>query len=217
MSWLDRMPERTLALRAKRALDVAVAGAGLVALSPLCAAALGASLVAHGWPPIFAQRRPGLHGEPFRMFKLRTMTDARDASGALLPDADRLTRLGRLLRASSVDELPELWNVLRGDMSLVGPRPLLMAYLDRYSAEQARRHDMPPGITGWAQIHGRNALAWEEKFRYDVWYVDNYSFLLDLRILARTLVIVARREGISAEGEATMPAFMGSAPAAASS
>jgi lipopolysaccharide/colanic/teichoic acid biosynthesis glycosyltransferase len=144
------------------------------------------------------------------LIKFRTMTDARDAAGNLLPDADRLSRFGRFLRASSLDELPELFNVLKGDMSLVGPRPLLMEYLDRYTPEQARRHDVKPGITGWAQINGRNAISWEAKFRLDVWYVDNWSLWLDVRILARTVWAVVRREGISADSHATMPKFEGS-------
>jgi lipopolysaccharide/colanic/teichoic acid biosynthesis glycosyltransferase len=163
-----------------------------------------------GRPVLFTQHRPGLHGKPFNMVKFRTMTDARDASGALLPDAQRLTPFGQFLRSSSLDELPELWNVLKGDMSLVGPRPLLMEYLPLYSPEQARRHEVRPGITGWAQVNGRNALSWEEKFKLDVWYVDNRSFWLDLKILWRTVKKVLVRDGISAEGEATMPRFIGS-------
>lgn len=210
MSWLDDMPEKTAALRAKRALDVLVAGGGLVALAPLLGGLAVLELAFHGWPPHFSQRRPGLHGRVFTMFKLRTMTNERGANGALLPDADRLTAFGRFLRASSLDELPELWNVLRGDMSLVGPRPLLVEYLGRYTREQMRRHDMPPGITGLAQVNGRNALSWEEKFALDVEYVDRWSLGLDLRILAQTARAVLRREGISAEGAATMPVFVGS-------
>lgn len=162
-----------------------------------------------GSPVFFSQVRPGLGGEPFRLVKFRSMTDARHASGALLPDVERLPPFGRLLRSTSLDELPELLNVLKGDMSLVGPRPLLMEYLPLYSKEQARRHEMRPGLTGWAQINGRNALSWEEKFRLDVWYVDNQSLLLDLRILFLTLVKVLRREGVSAEGSATAERFEG--------
>ena len=162
-----------------------------------------------GAPVFFRQRRPGLGGRPFELLKFRTMTDRRDADGNLLPDAERLTGFGRWLRSTSLDELPELFNVLRGEMSLVGPRPLLMQYLDRYSPEQARRHDVRPGLTGWAQINGRNALSWEEKFRMDVWYVDHWSLWLDVKILARTVWSVARRQGISAAGEATMPEFRG--------
>ncbi len=162
-----------------------------------------------GSPVLFTQVRPGLHGKPFRMVKFRTMTDARDATGALLTDAQRLTPFGRFLRASSLDELPELWNVLRGEMSLVGPRPLLMEYLPLYSPEQARRHKVRPGITGWAQVNGRNAISWADKFALDVWYVDNHSLWLDLRILWLTVRKVVVRDGISAEGEATMPRFEG--------
>jgi lipopolysaccharide/colanic/teichoic acid biosynthesis glycosyltransferase len=209
MSWLDEMPERRPGLVAKRALDVVLAGAGLIALAPVMGAATLVGLAAHGWPPTFVQERPGLHGKTFRMVKLRTMTNAKDADGRLLPDAERLTAVGKLMRATSLDELPELWNVLRGDMSLVGPRPLLVRYLARYTPEQMLRHDMPPGITGWAQVRGRNALSWEAKFAHDVWYVDHWSFALDLRILAETVWTVVRREGIAAEGEATMPEFMG--------
>jgi sugar transferase EpsL len=196
---------------AKRALDVAAAALGLILLSPALAAI--ALLVRRrlGPPVLFAQLRPGLHGRPFRLLKFRTMTDASDAAGRPLPDADRLPAFGRWLRATSLDELPELWNVLTGAMSLVGPRPLLMRYLDRYTAEQARRHDVRPGITGWAQVHGRNAIGWEERLALDVWYVDHRTFWLDLRILAATVQQVLRREGISAPGEATMPEFEGTA------
>ena len=162
-----------------------------------------------GSPIIFKQIRPGLNGCPFQMYKFRTMTDERDANGDLLPDAVRLTSFGRFLRSTSLDELPELWNVLKGEMSLVGPRPLLMEYLPRYTTEQARRHKVRPGITGWAQINGRNAIGWDEKFKLDVWYVDNQSLWLDLKILLLTVKKVFVREGISAEGEATMPKFTG--------
>ena len=162
-----------------------------------------------GSPVLFRQERPGLGGRPFRILKFRTMTDARDASGGLLPDGDRLTAVGRLLRATSLDELPELLNVLRGDMSLVGPRPLLMRYLSRYSPDQARRHEVRPGVTGWAQVNGRNLLTWEEKFAHDVWYVDHCSLGLDLRILFKTVIDVFRRRGIAAEGHKTMPEFVG--------
>lgn len=159
---------------------------------------------------LFRQIRPGLHGQSFQMVKFRTMTDVRGRDGLLLPDADRLTPFGRFLRASSMDELPELWNVLKGDMSLVGPRPLLMDYLPLYSSEQSRRHEVRPGITGWAQINGRNALSWEEKFKLDIWYVDNRSMWLDIKILWLTVRKVLVRDGISAAGEATMPRFLGS-------
>jgi lipopolysaccharide/colanic/teichoic acid biosynthesis glycosyltransferase len=194
----------------KRMLDLTGSAAGLLLLAPviLCTAVLVRRRL--GSPVLFAQVRPGRHGEPFRMYKFRTMTDARDAQGRLLPDSERLTPFGRWLRSSSLDELPELLNVLKGDMSLVGPRPLLMEYLPLYSPEQARRHEVKPGITGWAQINGRNAISWDDKFALDVWYVDNRSLLLDIRILALTVWKVVRREGISAAGEATMPRFTGS-------
>ena len=162
-----------------------------------------------GSPALFRQQRPGLHGRPFMMVKFRTMLDALDANGNPLPDDVRLTRFGRLLRATSLDELPELWNVLNGDMSLVGPRPLLMEYLPLYSAEQARRHEVRPGITGWAQVNGRNALSWPQKFALDVWYVDNRSLLLDIRIILLTVKKVFMREGISADGQATTSRFTG--------
>ena len=162
-----------------------------------------------GSPVFFRQIRPGLHAQPFEMIKFRTMTDGRGPSGQLLPDSDRLTPFGRFLRSSSMDELPELWNVLKGDMSLVGPRPLLMEYLPLYSPKQARRHEVRPGITGWAQVNGRNALGWDEKSKLEVWYVDHYSFWLDIKILWLTVRKVLMREGISAEGEATMPKFTG--------
>lgn len=163
-----------------------------------------------GTPVLFRQLRPGLHGRPFTMLKFRTMSNAYDSYGHLLPDDQRMTTLGKFLRSTSLDELPELWNVLNGDMSLVGPRPLLMEYLPLYSSEQARRHEARPGITGWAQVNGRNALSWEEKFKLDVWYVDNQSLWLDIKILLMTVKKVLVREGISASGEATMPKFKGS-------
>lgn len=165
-----------------------------------------------GSPVFFRQTRPGLHGRPFEMVKLRTMTDARGPDGKLLPDAERLTAFGRFLRATSLDELPELWNVIKGDMSLVGPRPLLMEYLPLYSPEQARRHEVRPGITGWAQVNGRNALSWDDKFKLDVWYVDHRSLWLDVKILWLTVRKVLVREGISAAGEATMSKFTGGKP-----
>lgn len=196
--------------RLKRALDVVGAAAGLaVGAAPLAAAA-AAVRVGLGSPVLFRQERPGQAGRPFTLIKLRTMRDARDRTGAPLPDAARLTALGRLLRATSLDELPELWNVLRGEMSLVGPRPLLPQYLDRYTPEQARRHEVRPGLTGWAQVNGRNALDWEERFRHDVWYVERWDLLLDLRILLATLGKVLVREGISQVGQATMGEFVGS-------
>lgn len=165
-----------------------------------------------GSPVLFRQVRPGLRGQPFEMVKFRTMTDARGPDGQLLPDAERLTAFGRFLRSSSLDELPELWNVLKGEMSLVGPRPLLMEYLPLYSREQARRHEVRPGITGWAQVNGRNALSWDEKFKLDVWYVDHRSLWFDIKILWLTVRKVVVREGISAAGEATMPKFTGTKP-----
>jgi sugar transferase EpsL len=194
----------------KRALDVALAGGALVAMSPVLGAIAALELRFHGWPPIFAQKRPGLNGRIFTLYKFRTMTDARSPNGELLPDRDRLTRFGSILRATSLDELPELFNVVRGDMSLVGPRPLLARYLPRYSPRQRRRHEVRPGITGWAQVNGRNSLAWEKRFELDVWYVDNWSLALDAKILALTLWTVLRRDGISAEGEVTMFEFWGS-------
>lgn len=196
----------------KRTVDIIGSGILLLMGAPLLGAIAGLVRWRIGYPILFRQIRPGLGGRPFQMIKFRTMTEARDASGALLPDGSRLTDLGRFLRATSLDELPELWNVLRGDMSLVGPRPLLMEYLPLYSPVQARRHEVRPGITGWAQVLGRNALSWEDKFAADVWYVNNRSFALDLRILWLTLRTVLRRDGISAPGEATMRPFAGSEP-----
>ena len=162
-----------------------------------------------GAPVFFRQERPGLNGKPFRMVKFRSMTDARDANGNLLPDEDRLPAFGRWLRASSMDELPELFNVLKGEMSLVGPRPLLMQYLPRYNARQARRHEVPPGITGWAQVNGRNAIAWDQKFELDIWYVENRSLWLDCKIILLTILKLFRRDDVNAPGAATMPEFMG--------
>lgn len=163
-----------------------------------------------GSPVFFRQKRPGLNGKPFEMIKFRTMTDARDADGVLLPDADRMTAFGAFLRSSSLDELPELWNVLKGDMSLVGPRPLLMEYLPLYSSEQARRQEVRPGVTGWAQVNGRNALDWDEKFALDVWYVDHHSMLLDFKVLCLTVGKVLNRENINEAGETTVSRFTGS-------
>ena len=193
----------------KRLFDLFASAIGLVILAVPLALLAWQVRRKLGSPVLFTQVRPGLHGKPFRMIKFRTMTDARDASGALLPDAQRLTPFGRFLRASSLDELPELWNVLRGEMSLVGPRPLLMEYLPLYSPEQARRHAVRPGITGWAQVNGRNAISWADKFALDVWYVDHHSLWLDVRILSLTVRKVLVRDGISAEGEATMSHFKG--------
>jgi sugar transferase EpsL len=197
---------------AKRALDLALAAAGLIAFGPLLAAVALLVRLNLGSPVLFRQRRPGRHGVPFTLVKFRTMTDARDQQGQLRPDEDRLTRCGRMLRATSLDELPQLWNVLRGEMSLVGPRPLLLQYVERYSPRQARRLEVRPGITGWAQIHGRNALNWDERFELDVWYVEHRSVWLDLRILVLTAWKAVCREGINAAGHATMPEFQGSTP-----
>lgn len=191
----------------KRGFDLIVAVTALVLLAPLLLVLALAVRWKLGAPVLFSQLRPGLRGQVFTLWKFRTMTDARDVWGTLRPDAERLTPFGRWLRATSLDELPELWNVVRGDMSLVGPRPLLVRYLERYSPEQARRHEVRPGLTGWAQINGRNAASWAERLRLDVWYVDHRSFGLDLRILARTVALVFRREGIHAPGEATMTEF----------
>jgi lipopolysaccharide/colanic/teichoic acid biosynthesis glycosyltransferase len=195
----------------KRILDLALTIPGIILISPILLVIALLVLIFHGWPVLFCQLRPGYRARPFVVYKLRTMTDARDVRGNLLPDTERLTDLGRFLRSTSLDELPELLNVLRGEMSLVGPRPLLMQYLERYSPEQARRHDVLPGITGWAQVNGRNALTWEDKFRLDVWYVDHRSFWLDVRILFLTLGKVFKREDISQPGHATAEEFMGEA------
>ncbi|MDI6527873.1 sugar transferase [Pseudomonas otitidis] len=193
----------------KRTFDIACSTAALLLLWPVLLIVYVLVRVNLGSPALFRQQRPGLYGQPFMMIKFRTMRDALDADGNPLPDDVRLTRFGRLLRATSLDELPELWNVLKGDMSLVGPRPLLMEYVPLYSAEQARRHEVRPGITGWAQVNGRNALSWPQKFALDVWYVDNRSLLLDIRILLLTVKKVFVREGISAEGQATASRFTG--------
>lgn len=203
------MKQSGLPLILKKIIDRTVALGALVVTLPITLVAAAAVRATMGAPVIFTQERPGLLGKPFRIYKMRTMSDARGPSGELLPDAERLTALGRALRASSVDELPQLLNVLRGDLSLVGPRPLLMEYLALYSTEQARRHDVMPGISGWAQIHGRNALTWPEKFALDVWYVDQWSLVLDLRILAATAWKVVRREGVASDGHVTMPRFRG--------
>jgi lipopolysaccharide/colanic/teichoic acid biosynthesis glycosyltransferase len=193
----------------KRLMDLVIAVLGLVLASPLM---LGIALViwiAMGRPVFFRQLRPGRHGRPFTVYKFRTMTEARDEKGAILADAARLTGVGRFLRSLSLDDLPNLFNVVRGDMSIVGPRPLLMQYLERYTPEQARRHEVLPGITGWAQVNGRNVLSWEEKFRLDVWYVDHWSWALDVKILLITLWKVIKREGINQPGQATAEEYMG--------
>ena len=204
---MDTGTQRGWRLAVKRGIDVAVAFTALLVLSPvmlIAALMIGFSM---GLPILFRQQRPGKNAVPFVLLKFRTMRDARDNAGRLLPDAERLTFVGRLLRATSLDELPQLWNVLRGDLSLVGPRPLLMQYLARYTTQQMRRHEVLPGITGWAQVNGRNALTWPEKFNLDIWYVDHWSLALDFRILWKTLRQVITRRGISQQGHATMPEF----------
>ncbi|MBW2733968.1 MAG: sugar transferase [Deltaproteobacteria bacterium] len=195
----------------KRAFDLSVAGAALCASAPVMAATALAVRLSMGAPVLFRQARPGKHGKIFTALKFRTMRDAVGSDGVALPDEERLTAVGELLRKTSLDELPQLLNVVKGEMSLVGPRPLLVRYLERYSAEQARRHDVLPGITGWAQVHGRNATSWDDRFANDVWYVENWSLALDVKILAATVLTVVRREGISEEGAgvATMREFLG--------
>ena len=194
----------------KRLFDILGAVLGLLILSPIIVTLAWQVRRKLGSPVLFRQTRPGLHGKPFQLIKFRTMRNAIGLDGRPLPDSERMTSFGSFLRSASLDELPELWNVLKGDMSLVGPRPLLMEYLPLYSLEQARRHELRPGVTGWAQVNGRNALSWDEKFRLDVWYVDNHSFWLDLKILSLTVKKVLVREGISAAGEVTMTYFTGS-------
>jgi sugar transferase EpsL len=193
----------------KRIFDLILVIPSLIVLSPVLIILYVLNAILLGTPVIYRQIRPGLRGEPFYIFKFRTMTDARDADGVLLADVVRLTSFGRFLRSTSLDELPELFNILKGDMSLVGPRPLLMQYLPRYTSEQARRHEVKPGLTGWAQINGRNAISWEEKFQLDIWYVDNWSLALDIKIIFLTIIKILKREGISQEGQATMSEFMG--------
>lgn len=193
----------------KRMFDLILSGIALVALSPIYLILAVLVRVKLGSPILFSQERPGKHGKIFRMYKFRSMTDARDINGELLPDEKRLTHFGMLLRASSLDELPELWNIFKGDMSIVGPRPLLVRYLPRYNARQRRRHEVRPGLTGWAQVNGRNAISWEQKFEYDVEYVEKESFLFDLKIFFMTIERVLHRSGISQEGNATMEEFMG--------
>lgn len=193
----------------KRAFDIVASASALVALSPVLAITAHKVKKNLGSPVLFRQTRPGLHGKPFEMIKFRTMKDATDKEGNALPDSERLTDFGKKLRASSLDELPELWNVLKGDMSLVGPRPLLMEYLPLYNAEQAKRHNVRPGVTGYAQVNGRNSLSWEDKFKLDTWYVEHQSLGLDMKILLKTVKKVIIKDGISAEGEATMTKFTG--------
>ena len=193
----------------KRIFDLVAALLGLIFLSPFILLTALCVAIFLGTPIIFRQQRPGYKGQPFFIYKFRTMTDASDSVGNLLPDSERLTRLGRFLRALSLDELPELFNILRGEMSIVGPRPLLMEYLERYSPEQMRRHHAYPGLTGWAQVNGRNAITWQDKFRPDVWYVDNWSIWLDIKIILMTLWKVLKREGISQPGQTTTEHFTG--------
>ena len=195
----------------KRLFDIAAASAAIIVLSAVYATVAYKVKKNLGSPVLFRQTRPGLNGEPFEMIKFRTMLDAYDEQGNLLPNEERLTKFGNFLRSTSLDELPELWNVLKGDMSLVGPRPLLTDYLPLYSEEQARRHNVRPGVTGWAQVNGRNAISWEEKFRLDTWYVDNQSLLLDLKIMLLTLKKVIIKEGVNASDNVTMPRFKGAA------
>ena len=193
----------------KRLFDIIASASGLIFLSPVFLILIYLIRKNLGEPVFFTQERPGKDGKPFKMIKFRSMRDAVDKDGNPLPDSKRLTPFGKRLRATSLDELPELWNVLKGDMSLVGPRPLLMSYLPLYNEFQFRRHEMKPGVTGWAQVNGRNALSWDEKFAHDIWYIDHYSFWLDMKILFLTVKKVFIKEGISAEGEATMPYFTG--------
>jgi sugar transferase EpsL len=194
----------------KQVIDRSLALCGIIVLSPIFICVSLLVWLTVGYPILFRQQRPGRYAKPFDLVKFRTMSERRDSSGKLLSDADRLTRVGRFLRTTSLDELPQLWNVLHGDISLVGPRPLLMRYIDRYSPEQARRHDVMPGITGWAQINGRNALSWDEKFVMDNWYVDHWSLALDARILLATFGRVVKHNGIARKGHATAPEFLGS-------
>lgn len=193
----------------KRLLDIIIASIALILLSPLYAFVAYKVKKNLGSPVLFRQVRPGLHGRPFEMIKFRTMKDAIDANGQLLPDSERLTPFGRMLRSSSLDEMPELWNVIKGDMSIVGPRPLLMEYLPLYNEEQAKRHQVRPGMTGYAQVNGRNAISWDEKFKLDTWYVENQSIWLDFKIMLKTVKKVLAKDDISAEGEATMSKFTG--------
>lgn len=194
----------------KRFIDLLASGVGLLLLSPVILLLMVIIAAANKGTPFFFQQRPGRKGKIFRVIKFKTMNDRRDEKGNLLPDKDRLTRVGKFIRSTSLDELPQLFNVFRGDMSLIGPRPLLVKYLPLYNARQARRHEVRPGITGWAQVNGRNAIGWEEKFEFDVWYVDHLGFLLDIRILWMTLMKVIKRDGISADNTATMHPFTGS-------
>ena len=202
-------PQKGTPPLSKRIFDLCLTVPALILLSPLIGLVALSVWIGQGRPVIFGQKRPGYHAKIFKIYKFRTMRDLRDADGKLLPDVQRLTVLGKFLRSASLDELPELFNVLRGEMSLVGPRPLLISYLERYSLEQSRRHNVLPGITGWAQVNGRNAISWEQKFALDVWYVDHWSLGLDFKILLMTINKVFRREAINAPGQATMPEFLG--------
>jgi lipopolysaccharide/colanic/teichoic acid biosynthesis glycosyltransferase len=193
----------------RKMLDISLSIFGLIILSPLLILVTLIILIEMGRPVLFIQKRAGLHGKPFMLYKFRTMRNALSSCGSLLPDKERLNEIGSFLRSTSLDELPELFNVLKGDMSFVGPRPLLMQYLDRYTPEQARRHEVKPGITGWAQVNGRNAIPWEDKFRLDVWYVDHQSLRLDLKIIGMTILKILKREGICHKGQATMHEFTG--------
>ncbi|MGD0077240.1 MAG: sugar transferase [Sedimentisphaerales bacterium] len=193
----------------KRLLDVILSATGLLVISPLLATLAVLVRLKLGSPVLFQQQRPGLGGKAFVIYKFRTMTDQRDAAGHLLPDEQRLPAFGRFMRSTSFDELPELLNVLKGDMGIVGPRPLMMKYLNRYTPEQARRHEVKPGITGWAQINGRNAISWEDKFKLDIWYVDNWTILLDIKIILKTIWMVITRQGVTQQGRATVDEFMG--------
>jgi sugar transferase EpsL len=206
------IPGKIYAPYAKRIFDILMSSLAIVLLSPVMAIAGLCVWIEMGRPILFRQQRPGRRGLRFRIYKFRTMNEKKDTDGRLRRDGDRLTSTGNILRKTSIDEIPELFNVLKGDMSLVGPRPLLMQYLDRYTPEQARRHEVNPGITGWAQVQGRNAISWEDKFKLDVWYVDHISFRLDVKILLSTLFKVLRREGINQPGQATMEEFRGEKP-----
>ncbi len=194
----------------KRLLDLLLSIPAIILSSPLLVILAMLTYLKVGSPILFRQTRPGLHGKPFTLYKYRTMTNQCDSDGTLLPESERLTSFGKTIRSLSLDELPELWNVIKGDMSIVGPRPLLMEYLDQYTPEQRRRHEVKPGITGWAQVNGRNAISWEEKFARDIWYVDNHCLWLDMKILWMTVINVLKREGINQKGHSTMPFFTGS-------
>jgi sugar transferase EpsL len=200
---------RQVQFAVKRLIDIVASVVGLILLGPVLLVLAAVIRIKLGGPVFFRQERPGLNAKPFKLIKFRTMTDARDEQGKLLPDDQRLAALGRFLRSTSMDELPEFFNVMKGDMSLVGPRPLMMKYLARYTPEQARRHEVKPGITGWAQVNGRNAISWEDKFNLDVWYVDNWGVWLDLKIILKSIAMVVRRKDVAQDGRATVDEFMG--------